>query len=273
MQHSSSRKNIRNIIEIVAIVVLCALTFALDFMDITYVYDSLRNMLLSKTVQNICGASAALLLMIRLKIRLFGKPIGWLFLIPCLIIAIDNFQFSAYFNGKIYLESKNVVDILLFASYCLMVGLFEEFVFRGIIFSILAGVFPKNKKGFLYTYVVSSVIFGLAHLLNGFSGTTFLQVGYTVLTGGLFAFCLIKTGNILCCALVHGIYNFCGMLFDKFNAETGVLGLGSGVVFDLGTTLTMLIVSVIVGFFVLYKVFTYKEEEREWLYLKLGVKT
>ena len=49
-------------------------------------------------------------------------------------------------------------------------------------------------------------------------------------------------------------------------------GLGSGVVFDMGTTITMLIVSIIVGIFVLYKVFKYTDAERNELYDCLGVK-
>ena len=94
-----------------------------------------------------------------------------------------------------------------------------------------------------------------------------VQVGYTILTGGLFAFCLIKTKNILCCAVVHAVYNFCGLLMGAESA----LGLGTGVVFDLGTVITMLIVSVLVGGFILYKVFTYTEKERIELYAKLAV--
>ena len=148
------------------------------------------------------------------------------------------------------------------------VGAFEECVFRGVIFSLLAGVFPQNKKGFLLTYVLSSVVFGLTHIMNGISW----QIGYTILTGGLFAFCLIKTKNVFCAAFVHGLYNFCGLLFEYYNPELKTIGLGSGVVFDTGTVVTMIIVSVLVGVFILYKVITYSESERIDLYEKLGIK-
>jgi hypothetical protein len=47
--------------------------------------------------------------------------------------------------------------------------------------------------------------------------------------------------------------------------------MGTGVIFDMGTVLTMLIVSVVVGAFVLWKVWTYSNEERTMLYKKLGV--
>ena len=267
MQNRVSKQQIKNIIEIIAIITLCIASIVLDFVKIPYLKDSLRNRLLSKIIQQLCGGAGAILIMRRLNIKLFSLPQKWLFLIPCLIIAIDNFQFYSFFSGNMRLVNTHPLDFLLFIGYCLSVGLFEECVFRGIIFSILAGYLPKNKKGFLLTYVISSIIFGLAHIFNGFSLGTLVQIGYTILTGGLFAFCLIKTKNILCCAFVHAVYNFCGLLMGTESA----LGLGTGVVFDLGTVITMLIVSVAVGIFVLYKVFTYTDAERWKLYEKLGV--
>ena len=259
------RKRVQSLIILAIILILCVLTAILDFIDIQYSQDEVYNRLIAKIIQQTCGALAGILILLRLNIRLFGKPQNLLYLIPCFIIAIDNFQFAAYFNGKMQLIYNKPVDFILFFGYCISIGLFEEIVFRGIIFSIIAGYFTKDKKGLLKTYVVSSVIFGFAHLFNGFSLGTLLQVGYTILTGGLFAFCLIKTKNIFCCALVHGIYNFCGLLFDR------VQGLGAGVVLDLATSLTMLIVSVIVGGFILYKVWGYPEEERKELYARLAV--
>ena len=271
MPKSTKRKNIWNIIQIVLILAFCCVTVTLDIICCARFNGSLQKTMLCKILQQLCGTAAAILLMQRLNVRLFGKPQKWLCLIPCFIVAIDNFQFSAYFNGKMELVYDKPTDILLFGGYCLSVGLFEECIFRGVIFSLLAGMFPQNKKGFLLTYVASSTVFGMMHILNGISVDALLQVGYSVLTGGLFAFCLIKTKNVLCCAIVHGVYNFCGMLFGEFNANGCVIGLGNGVVFDMGTVITMIIVSVLVGLFVIYKVITYSEQERVDLYKRLGV--
>ena len=262
-----AKKKLQSIVQIICIVVLCLASIILDFVKIPYLKDGLRNGLLSKIIQQACGVAAAILIMVRLRIKLFGRPRKLLFLIPCLIIAIDNFQWASFFNGNMRLINTHPLDILLFIGYCMAVGLFEECIFRGVVFSLLASWFPKNKKGFLWTYILSSVIFGLAHILNGFSLGTLVQVGYTILTGGLFAFCLLKTKNIFCCAAVHAVYNFCGLLMGTESA----LGLGTGVIFDLPTVITMLVVSVLVGGFVLYKVFTYKDKERIELYEKLGI--
>lgn len=271
MQKTDRRNRIRNVVQIVFILALCAVVAALEFVCRTRLNSALRKTMLCKLIQQLCGGAAAILLMRRLNVRLFEKPQNWLYLIPCLIVAIDNFQFSAYFHGEMTLVQDKPTDILLFGGYCLSVGLFEECIFRGVVFALLADVFPHNKKGFLWTYFLSSVIFGVSHIFNGFSVGTLLQMGYCLLTGGLFAFCLIKTKNLLCCAFVHGVYNFCGTLFSEFDVGKGFIGLGNGVVFDTGTVITMLIVGFLVGVFVLYKVFTYTEQERAVLYEKLGV--
>ena len=244
------------------IIILCIVTVILDFLPITYVSDSFRNELLSKIIQTSCGSVAVVLLMLRLRIRVFGRPQALLYLLPCWLVAIDNFQWSAFIQGKMELVRTAPMDVILFALHCFTVGLFEECIFRGILLSVLASVFPTDKKGFLWTFILSSVIFGLAHLLNGFSW----QILYTMLTGAVFAFCLIKTKNIFLCAFVHGLYNFCGLLFDT-------QGLGSGVVFDLGTVLTMLTISIAVGIVILICTLRYTEAERKDLYMRLGVKT
>ena len=263
MSNQAKQKNIQNIVEIALILLFCGLTLALDYIKIDYVSHELRNKYLSKIVQQGCGGIAAILLMRRLGIRLFGKPQQLLYLIPCLLIAIDNFQFSSYFNGNMELVHKQPMDFVLFGLYCLSVGLFEECIFRGVIFTVFAGLFSKDKKGLLMTFVASSVVFGVAHLFNG----SILQVGYTILTGGLFAFTLMKSKNILCCAFVHALYNFGGLLFEK----AANFGLGNGVVFDTGTVITMLVVSLVLGAFVLYSVWKYSFEEQKTLYEKLGV--
>lgn len=265
MQETDRRKRIRKWLWLAGIVLLGGATLALDFIEIPIIEDEFRNEALLKILQQTCGSVLAVLLMRYLNVHLFKKPQKLLYLIPCFIIAIDNFQWSSFFAGKMELVRTEFVDVLLFLGKCLTVGLFEELIFRGVLFSVLAGTFTNDRKGLWKTYVVSSVIFGVSHLLNGFSMGTLLQVGYTILTGGLFAFCLLKTKNILFPALIHGIYNFSGMLFD-------VNGLGGGVVFDLGTVVTMAIVSVSIGIFVLYKVWKYSDEERGELYERLGVR-
>ena len=269
-QEKKRRVELKEIITLTIIAVLCVVTFIFDYLPITFTKDVFKNEMLGKIIQQNCGAVAAILLMKRAGIKLFGKVQNWLYLIPCLIISIDNFRFWAYFNAETTPTLHgDAWDYILFSLNCLGVGLFEECIFRGIIFAVLASQFSKDKHGFIQTYVVSSLIFGAAHLFNIFGGGNpvgvIMQVGYTFLTGGLFGFCLIKTKNIFCCAFIHALYNFCGLLFSD-------QGLGTPLPLDLGTSITMLIVSLIIGAFVIYKTFTISETEQRALYKKLGVK-
>ena len=131
-----AKKKLQSIVQIICIVVLCLASIILDFVKIPYLKDGLRNGLLSKIIQQACGVAAAILIMVRLRIKLFGRPRKLLFLIPCLIIAIDNFQWASFFNGNMRLINTHPLDILLFIGYCMAVGLFEECIFRGVVFSL-----------------------------------------------------------------------------------------------------------------------------------------
>ena len=259
------KETINNII----ILLCCALAVVLEMVQINYANDEVVQRFLSDIAPLLVGSVAVVLLIKRSGAKLFGSAENLLYLIPCLIIAIDNFPFYSYFQGNMQIIHGRVEDYLLFTIYCLCVGFFEECIFRGIVFGVIASYFANDKKGFLKTYVVSSIVFGAVHLLNIFAGAnpgaTLLQVGYSTLTGGLFAFAFIKTKNVLFAAFTHAVYNFCGLLFSAQQ------GLGAGVIFDFPTGLIMAIVSVVVGALVLYSVWNYSDEERNRLYQKLNI--
>ena len=244
------------------------LTVFFDFIDFSFFLNPKDDYFFSNILSLACGSVAVVLLMNKEKSGLFKKPTKLAFVLLGLVIAIDNFQFASFFAGKMQSFNVRISTWFLFSLYCLFTGIFEEFLFRGVVFPFLASKFEKNKKGLLKTVVVSSLIFGCAHLLNVFTGAnigaTCLQACYSILTGALFAFVLIKTKNIILCAITHGLYNFCGLLFSSEQ------GLGYGVVFDLPTALTMFIVSSIVFVVALIAFIKYSEYERMELYERLG---
>ena len=260
-------EKIRNILLSVAVLALIAFTVLFEFIDVKFSADETVDRFIGAILPLAFGSVAVCLLSVKNGAKLFGKPQNWLYMLPCLVIAVDNFQFPAYFAGKMSLAHTETKYFLLFALNCLLVGIFEEGIFRGVLFALLAGAFSKDKKGFLKTYIFSSAIFGATHILNVFGGAgvpaTLLQVAYTTLTGGLFAFAFIKTKSIWLAALTHAVYNFCGLLFSES-------GLGTGAVLDTPTVIVMTVVCVTVGAFILYKVWTYPEKERIELYSRLG---
>lgn len=263
----AKEKQKKGIISSVAVIFLCTVMILFDFITPRYTDDDLWNTWIVKNLQLLCGTIAVILLMIQLKIRLFKKPRKWFALLPCLIIALNNFPLISYLRGNMSLVRRETLDFILFGANCLAVGFFEECIFRGVIFSVLAERMTKDRKGFIKTYVFTSLIFGGAHLLNIFGGDvggTLLQVAYTILTGGLFGYALIKSKNIVIPSLIHAIYNFCGLVLSE-------TGLGSGIVFDFATCAMMAVIAVIIGVYVLYSVWNYSEKEQKELYNRLGV--
>lgn len=255
------------------LIFLCCLIMLLfevipNWKSLSITSDKVYNRLISQCIPMIAGGIAVTLISRGLGLRLFAKPYCLWALLPAVIIALDNFPWLAYFAGKMTLIYTQPLHFLLFALYCILVGLFEEILFRGIFFALFAAFFEKSHKGLLYTYVVSSLVFGGVHLFNVFyaGGGAVLQAGYSVLTGGLFAFVFIKTKNILFSAVIHALYNFCGTLF------TSELGLGLGSIIDAPTAIMMTVISVIIGSYVLYSVWKTSEIERNTLYKRLGVK-
>ena len=258
------QKSRKNLCLIIIISLLCLITVLSELICLPITSDKTYNRLICNLLPPFFGGIAVILLCKLTDSKIFGKPQNLMYLIPCVIIAIDNFPFAAYFAGKMQLIYTRPIHFLLFGAYCLCVGVFEEIIFRYFLFSALASRFERNKRGLLKTFIITSLIFGEAHLLNILSGdgiaTTFLQAGYCVLTGGLFAFVFIKTKNILCAAGIHAIYNFCGLLF------TSNVGLGTGSVLDLPTIITMTVVCVVCGGFILFKLAKISDEEVLSLY-------
>ncbi len=265
-------KHIKTTPKYVLILTLCAVMILFEFVpglkEIPFTSDKAYNRLTSLSIPLAVGAIAVILIASEFGLRLFAKPEYLWVLIPAFIIAIDNFPWLAFAAGKMELIYTQPLHFILFGIYCLLVGFFEEILFRGIFFAVLASLFESSKKGLIWTYLISSVAFGAIHLLNVFQsgGAAVLQAGYSILTGGLFGFVFIKTKNVVFPAIIHAVYNFCGLLF------TSHIGLGLGSVIDLPTGIMMAVISVCIGGFVLLCVLKYPNSEREELYKRLGIK-
>lgn len=148
-----------------------------------------------------------------------GKGLLWS--IPCFLVAIVNFPFTALVGGAATIER---LDLLwLFLLKCAAIALLEETFFRGFLLPFFMERLEKNNYGVLISVVSSSALFGLMHLLNLFYGAGFgevaLQVCYTFLIGCMLAVMLLKTKNLWLCVLVHAIFDVGGTI---------VTDLGSG---------------------------------------------
>lgn len=92
-----------------------------------------------------------------------------------------------------------------FLNFMLIIGPVEELVFRVYIQDTLVSLFDNKKVKFVGV-IISSLIFGLWHLING----SLIQVLFTFVIGLVFGFCkyLIKDCKYPGLALGHGLYDF-----------------------------------------------------------------
>ena len=196
------------------------------------------------TVTRALGGAAFLAMLINLGYRVLNpikKPFfsSVLYSIPAFLIAINNFPFSTVIKGNAKLEDGFGAVALLFLE-CMCVGLFEESAFRGVIFLSILKKNPKSRMWAFVSIVLSSVVFGLAHLINlaqSSPAAVFMQMGYSALIGAMCAVILMKTANIWLCVLIHGLFNFAGAVIPR---------CGTGEIWDAFTVVLTVVVSLLV---------------------------
>ena len=123
-----------------------------------------------------------------------------LFYSPMLVLLTANLWYGVQLN---YSLPETVLYVL--SMFC--VGFLEELIFRGLLFRAMA------KNGTLSAIIVSSVTFGMGHIVNLFNGSgaellaNLLQVMYAVAIGFAFVLIIWKTRSLLPCITVHCLFN------------------------------------------------------------------
>lgn len=146
------------------------------------------------------------------KTKWSGKNFLWS--IPCFLVAIVNFPFTALINGAAVIERFDL--LWLFLLKCAAIALLEEVFFRALLLPFILERFAKNKYAIFISVISTSALFALMHLINLFFGAgfgaTMLQVGYTFLFGCMLAVMQIKTKNIWLSIIVHALFDIGGTI-------------------------------------------------------------
>lgn len=217
--------------EIARKVVLALMILGVIAVEVWYrLYDSPTKSIteLYSSLSRFFGGAVALVFMLEFSFSRPLRPLGnkrasaLLFIIPALLVAINNFPWVSLLMGGCTLE-VNATQVVCYALSCLCVGFFEEFAFRGCAFMLLLKSRCKTKLGIFMAIFWSSVIFGAVHLVNVFTaspGAVLLQIGYSALIGAMCCTILLETGNIWLCVLMHALYNFAGGVVPAFGEGT-----------------------------------------------------
>lgn len=121
-----------------------------------------------------------------------------LYFVPMIIISLVNLRFGIYIN-------YSWQQILLISITMLGVGFSEEILFRGF---LMKAIMNKNPKAAI---LLPSIIFGIIHITNLFSGAniimTILQVIYATFFALMCSMFFYKTNNLIPCMICHSITN------------------------------------------------------------------
>lgn len=136
--------------------------------------------------------------------------------------------------------------LALFTLSMLSVGLFEETLTRGLALGVLLRTFPGNRRGRLAAVVVSSVLFGLAHLVNVTRQTwsaSWIQVAYGPLVGVFLAAVRLRGDSLAAVVLLHALLDWSFYLSsDVFTGRAASTNGASG-----GAGLTVVAIGILLA--------------------------
>ena len=128
----------------------------------------------------------------------FPKAKEYLYFIPLVMMVSINL-----WNG---VNLNNTIGYII-CHICAMifVGFLEEIIFRGFLFKMM------EKDGVKSAIIVSSITFGIGHIINLFNGAeivpTVMQIIQACSIGYLFVIIFYKSKSLLPCIITHSIMN------------------------------------------------------------------
>ncbi len=232
-------------IAVISLMAIGLSSLPLDKLFYLFIEDKHLALTLSGSVLRLILSAVAIFLICKYRFnRAFYSfnAKGLLLILPAFLVVIFNSPIIALINNGVTFNQSGV-NVFTFILYCLSVGLFEETVFRGLIFPLCLNVTKKSKLNLFYAVALCSGIFAILHLFNLLGGAnvgaTFLQVGYSFLIGGLCAICLAVTKNLFIPVILHAIFDFGGLMLNN------PYGIGVGNQWDVLTIILTAVIGVL----------------------------
>ncbi len=133
----------------------------------------------------------------------------FLYFLPLILIVSVNLWSGININNT----PKEIIFHIL---TMLNVGFIEEIIFRGYLFRMM------EKDNVKVATAVSSITFGIGHIVNIFNGAEFiptlLQICYATAVGYLFVIIFRKSKSVIPCIIAHSVNN----ALSIFNADNTV---------------------------------------------------
>lgn len=132
----------------------------------------------------------------KFRIHSNNKLIYVIYLLPTFELLVTPLLFIQH------IQSIFLPNFWLATLFFLFVGIFEEVVFRGILFSILGK--PSKHKSYLFFILFSSTLFALSHFSYSNIGAVFGAFSLGVLC----CIVVIMTKNIWSSVLIHALHDY-----------------------------------------------------------------
>jgi membrane protease YdiL (CAAX protease family) len=115
-----------------------------------------------------------------------------------MIISLFNLRRGIHINNT-------TSEIIFHIITMLNVGFLEEIIMRGFLFKMM------EKDNVKRAIIVSSITFGMGHIVNLLNGADFvptlLQVCYAIAIGYMLVMVFYKSKSLIPCIIFHGIFN------------------------------------------------------------------
>ena len=137
------------------------------------------------------------------RVKFYGltKPINskkFLYFIPLFVISLFNLRNGIHINNS-------TSEILYHILTMINIGFLEEILLRGFLFKMM------EKDNVKTAIIVSSITFGIGHIVNLLNGAdlvpTLLQVLYALAVGYMLVIVFYKSKSLMPCIIFHGIFN------------------------------------------------------------------
>ena len=230
--------------------IVFAVTWIIAYCVLMSAGDAFSGMLgVEKSVTLIIGVGlSAVLLLFLWNNKLFDRyglclpkvpPRAMLYYIPVIVMLTANLWYGVTCN-------YGIIETVLYMLSMLCVGFLEEVIFRGLLFEAM------REDGLKSAVIVSSVTFGMGHIINLFNGSgaqllpNLLQILYATAVGFMFVMMYLKSKSLLVCIAAHGIFN----AFNVFADESAVT--------DSMQIITAILLTVITGGYAGYLAYSMK---------------
>lgn len=191
------------------------LSFALLWIITYCVLNSIGNILsdligVNSSITFIINAALTIVILIWIRKNELSKKYGlcksevpssnFLWYIPLLVFVSHNVWLGVTINLPI-------IDIVCYILNMIGVGFLEEIIFRGFLFKALA------KDNIKMAMIISSITFGVGHILNLFNGSgmglvaNMCQIVGAMACGFLFVIMFHRGGTLLPCIMAHIVNN------------------------------------------------------------------